>query len=244
MSEDGNAHRYPDDDSGSDDYDDNAGDGEASDHQVKGLSLKLPDDKREQLSNKMFEYRNRLSTKYKNRPNDDRSVVIMATSILIIERLLRDGTVNSNQFQSELRETYPNYNAEYFASAWMVIKGYCEDSSSDTDKTEELRSLEILLPPDKRVVMQRKMNEYKTRLATKYAERPSNDPSVIEVQLRILILEKLFQQGRIYTWDLSRELEHTFKNYSPELFERACKVIEQYIKNGGKDLHGGTGLAE
>ena len=102
----------------------------------------------------------------------------------------------------------------------------------------------ITLPPHMRDVMRAKMDEYKRRLLNDYKDRPPEDPSVVQVNLRVFIIERLLAEGSVSTWELSREFAHTVSNYHPYYMEQACKIVDRYCQTGGEGLVGGTGLRQ
>lgn len=96
----------------------------------------------------------------------------------------------------------------------------------------------IVLPDDetRKQQLRDKLAEYKGRM------HPYRAP---ELQMgticKIAVLERLLADGKVVTWDLSREMAETY-GFNVNDFKNACGVIEDYCKTGGKNLHGGTGL--
>lgn len=103
--------------------------------------------------------------------------------------------------------------------------------------------LVLVLPEDKvRVEQLRdKLEEYKKRLS-------AYDHPDLQLQLdigyyKVIILERLLENGWVNTRDFSFELAKKHGvSFNVEFFEKACAVIDDYCKTGGQNVHGGTGL--
>ncbi len=64
---------------------------------------------------------------------------------------------------------------------------------------------------------------------------------------RVFILERLLRDGKIDIWAVAKEMKKWMPkeldtDYFFPYFRRSCGVIEEYAKNGGQNLRGGTGL--
>lgn len=99
----------------------------------------------------------------------------------------------------------------------------------------------ILLLPNNVSLDQRlcsKLEEYKGRL---YLYR---DPELqMSIICKIAVLETLLRNREVSTWELSIEMANTYgAGFSVDDFNRACGVIDDYCKTGGKNVSGGTGL--
>jgi hypothetical protein len=96
--------------------------------------LVLPDDEErvEQLKRKLEEYRERIASAHRANPNKHPGFInlVMADALYkkeILERLLRDGQVNTWVLSLELGNTYgPNFDLEVFDNACGVIDDYCK----------------------------------------------------------------------------------------------------------------------
>jgi hypothetical protein len=62
------------------------------------------------------------------------------------------------------------------------------------------------------------------------------------VNYKIAVLEKLLTYGEVDIHELFRELNEKFSGLDVDAFNNACAVIQDYVKTGGKESHGGTGL--
>lgn len=105
---------------------------------------------------------------------------------------------------------------------------------------EQQKSPVIVLPEDeaRREQLRQKLEEYRTRI------EPHKAPEMqMDTICKIAVLERLLRDSQVNTWDLSREMVEI---YGPGLdahtFNVACGVVADYIKTGGANLHGGTGL--
>lgn len=104
----------------------------------------------------------------------------------------------------------------------------------------ENKSPVTVLPEDeaRKEKLRRKLEEYKGRLDGFRAPELQMDTIC-----KIAVLGKILKDGEVNTWDLSRELSARYgSSYDPYAFNVACDVVEDYIKIGGVNLRGGTGL--
>ena len=95
----------------------------------------------------------------------------------------------------------------------------------------------ILRLAEDRSLLEEKLKEYKGRIDQYIA--PERQIGTI---YKIEILKALLEHGEVNTYDLSRKLHDRFGVLDVEKFNNACGVIDDYIKTGGKNLSGGTGL--
>lgn len=92
--------------------------------------------------------------------------------------------------------------------------------------------------------LEAKLSEYRGRLD----ERPTMHPELqlirhSDAMYKITVLERLLKDGRISTWELSREMAKKLgSEFDARLFNRACAVISDYNQTGGANLSSGTGL--
>ena len=111
----------------------------------------------------------------------------------------------------------------------------------------------IELPTDFERIAQlkRKLVEYQARVARAVDDLGDRAkfwaPEMVANYLgstpyRIKILQKLLNEKKVVTWDLSKELAALDPHYDPNAFNRACGVIADYVTTGGTNLSGGTGL--
>jgi len=108
-----------------------------------------------------------------------------------------------------------------------------------TDTSEEVDTSRILLPENKelQLKLQRKLKEYEARLQ----EPDASERKKIDSQNKIAVLKEVLKFKDVKT----SELEKKFKKeawFDQERFEAAIFVIADYIKTGGKNVSGGTGL--
>jgi len=109
------------------------------------------------------------------------------------------------------------------------------------DQTNE-ESPVIVLSKKRTPQLKAKLEEYKGRLD------PHKHPDLqllthSEAMYKITVLERLLIDGSVQTHVLSSEMaEKLGNNFDVELFDKACAVIEDYCKTGGKNLIGGSGL--
>ena len=96
----------------------------------------------------------------------------------------------------------------------------------------------IIRIAEDREIIAHKLEEYKGRL-----DKFKAPEAQFDAIYKIAIAEKLLEKGEVNTFDLSRELADKYGSVNANLFDNACKVIEDYIKTGGRNVHGGTGLS-
>lgn len=98
----------------------------------------------------------------------------------------------------------------------------------------------IVLPEDetKKEQLRQKLEEYRTRL------EPLGAPEMqMDTICKIAVLERLLRDSQVNTWDLSREMSKTYgHSLDHHAFNVACGVVADYVKTGGENLRGGTGL--
>lgn len=100
----------------------------------------------------------------------------------------------------------------------------------------------IILSEERLPQLKVKLEEYKGRLD------PHKHPDLqllmhSDSMYKITVLERLISDGSVRTYDLSLEMaEKLGGNFDVELFDKACAVVEDYCKTGGKNLKGGSGL--
>ena len=112
--------------------------------------------------------------------------------------------------------------------------------TKEMPRSEATESPVIELPDDEthKQQLRDKLEEYRGRL------RPYRAPELqMSTICKIAVVERLLKDGRVVTWDLSRELATTYgSGFDGNDFRSACGVIEDYCKTGGQNLRGGTGL--
>jgi len=104
----------------------------------------------------------------------------------------------------------------------------------------EKKSPTITLPKDEVIInaLRRKLEEYESRFVSYLAPELQ-----LDLIFKIRIIEELFENSTVNTWDFSREWEKAHPSlWDYKMFNNACGVIEDYIKTGGKNCRGGTGL--
>lgn len=101
----------------------------------------------------------------------------------------------------------------------------------------ELTQGPIIKLMESREILERKLAEYRSRL---------NEFGAPETQFdtiyKIAVVERLVETGEVDTQNLSRELVAKYGTFDTASFNNACGVIADYIKTGGKNVAGGTGL--
>ena len=115
----------------------------------------------------------------------------------------------------------------------------------EEEKKVEEKGPEINLPEDQNIVkaLQNKLVEYKERLVTQMKQEPYKAPELFaDTNYKIAVLEKLLVEGKVNTYELSRQLKEKYGGVDVASFDNACAVIEDYAKTGGKEVRGGTGL--
>ena len=118
-------------------------------------------------------------------------------------------------------------------------------------RIEKENSPKIKLPKDPDLVkrLQDKLEEYKQRLEKEKKEVDDGyrAPELVihmlaETNYKIAVLEKLFLEGEVNTYELSRELNSRDKQLNSDAFNNACGVIDDYCTTGGKNTQGGSGF--
>lgn len=105
----------------------------------------------------------------------------------------------------------------------------------------------IVLPsnPEIKKKLGRKLEEYRKRVEKHVEENPTMHPALIygsSLGYKMIILERLLQEGVVDTWQLSLELEKKYGIVYNDQFNNAAAVIEDYCTTGGKKVYGGTGF--
>lgn len=88
-----------------------------------------------------------------------------------------------------------------------------------------------------RELLQRKLEEYKTRL-----DKIKTPEAQTDTIYKIAIAERLLSDGEVKYNEIYQELQNTYGNVDEVDFKNAYLVIEDYVKTGGKSNRGGTGL--
>ncbi len=102
----------------------------------------------------------------------------------------------------------------------------------------ELYTPGILRATEDREQLIGKLAEYKSRIG-----HPDHNPQ--RLAYKIAIFEQLVSNGEVNIPQLESELRASQgANFNAEFFETARSVAEDYLKTGGKNLFGGTGLPE
>lgn len=112
----------------------------------------------------------------------------------------------------------------------------------------DIQSPILELPQDPETVerLRRKLEEYKARYEAGKAQMKGDTfiapeerkKRVADAWHKIAVLSHLLKEGRVNTHDLSRQLEREDEEgiYSPEHFDNACGVIEDYVTTGGENV--------
>lgn len=125
------------------------------------------------------------------------------------------------------------------------------EKDSGLDEKSERGVLEIELPQDVEIVhkMQAKLLEYRERLKSEtLGIGPQTSPEqaflmTADTRYKIAVLERLLLDGKVGTQQLARELNgKDGPLFDPQIFENACRVVEDYVETGGKRTTGGTGF--
>lgn len=119
--------------------------------------------------------------------------------------------------------------------------------SADNINTQEKeqKGHKIILPGDAVIVraLQDKLEEYKQRLISRRQKDFYKAPELFtDTNYKIAILEKLLLDGEVDTYAISKKLMQIYGFVDASTFENACRVIEEYAKDGGRSVRGGTGL--
>lgn len=105
--------------------------------------------------------------------------------------------------------------------------------------------------PERYQKLAQKLEEYKKRLMDNPACDGYKAPELFLeenniLRYRITILERLLRNGKVDSWSLSREMAQELQKkgevFDSRRFDSACRIIDDYVKTGGKHLVGGTGL--
>jgi len=116
------------------------------------------------------------------------------------------------------------------------------------EKKEE--SPKIFLSKDRKIIekLENKLLDYRQRLK-KYEKMvdlnksPEENFQIIgDTNYKIAVLEKLLREGFVDTHELAREINKKDDFFDSVIFNRACRVINDYSQTGGKNNYGGTGF--
>lgn len=87
----------------------------------KDLVIILPDERKAQLAAKLAEYQGRLESMPDYRLDTMHKVYVL-------QRLLEDGRIQPADLEAQIAEDLgPDFSRELFETAWLVMKGYCQD---------------------------------------------------------------------------------------------------------------------
>lgn len=93
-------------------------------------TIVLPEERREQLTIKLAEYKGRIEKDDRRFQHPDFRLMVgddATTKILILERLLKDGRVNTRELMGELRDRLGDmYNPLTLIQPILVINDYCQ----------------------------------------------------------------------------------------------------------------------
>jgi len=111
----------------------------------------------------------------------------------------------------------------------------------------------IRLPKSQERIIQlkKKLLQYQQRLKEQLQQEDLRylAPEVIEgvvcgTKYKIAILTKLLKTGEIQAWDYSLRYANYLKgrgiSFNAERFNNAAAVIDEYCRNGGKNVQGGS----
>jgi hypothetical protein len=111
------------------------------------------------------------------------------------------------------------------------------------DRNKNNEGPKIKLPEDVTLTksLQDKLAEYEKRFEKKQMERLAQE-DLWDVIYKIAVLNKLLTDNEVDINKVSAELTEEYGSVNEKILENAIAVIEDYIKTGGKNLAGGTGL--
>jgi hypothetical protein len=102
-----------------------------------------------------------------------------------------------------------------------------------------VESLKIVLNPQRRTQLERKLEEYKSRMGG-YSPPELQMDTVCKIE----VLGRLLRAGTVDVFQLEKELLVRFGTaFDRQAFWNACAVIADYCSTGGANLSGGTGLS-
>ncbi len=108
-------------------------------------------------------------------------------------------------------------------------------------KKESVEDKVVNLSPEKRKLLENKLEVYKNRL-----KEPGSDKE--DTNYKIFLVENVLRDGKIESDVLYRDaIKNRMtegENFSSEKFKNAYEVIEDYVKTGGKKVTKGGGLEE
>ena len=103
--------------------------------------------------------------------------------------------------------------------------------------------MRIELPRDETRVAQlrEKLAEYKKR--RELYEAHGNQMAVVNVRMKIAILELLLEYGWVETDTIREQFQGELgADFDPRHFANASETIQDYCRTGGANVFGGTGL--
>lgn len=126
----------------------------------------------------------------------------------------------------------------------LLSKNIQSGDNINTNEKEQ-KGPKIILPKDEALVraLQDKLEEYKKRLISRQQKDFYKAPELFtDTNYKIAILENLLLDGEVDTYAISKKLMQIYGFVDAQTFENACRVIEEYAKDGGRSVRGGTGL--
>lgn len=120
-----------------------------------------------------------------------------------------------------------------------------EGEIGDNKNGETQEGLKIKFPEDISTIkaLQAKLTEYKERLATQVMDNPYKAPELFaDANYKIAVMENILLNGGANINLLPELLKTRDGFFDADIFRNACEVIEDYIKTGGREVFGGTGL--
>lgn len=126
---------------------------------------------------------------------------------------------------------------------------YEKNLATSTEKEAPIISLETVPPDDReerKEQLQLKIDEYGRRIKRKVIGQGPiiNINSVLHTLYKRDALKLIIKFGSLNTYAYGRALEEYFGgSIGKREFESACGVADDYVKTGGKNILGGTGLA-
>ncbi|MFA5932609.1 MAG: hypothetical protein WCV81_04840 [Microgenomates group bacterium] len=99
-------------------------------------TIVLPEERREQLTAKLTEYRGRIEKDDRRYQHPDLRLILeddTTSKIIILERLLRDGQINTRELMGELQDRLgDSYNPLTLIQPILVINDYCQTGGTHT----------------------------------------------------------------------------------------------------------------
>ncbi len=102
----------------------------------------------------------------------------------------------------------------------------------------------LIKPENKKILsaLESKVHEYQGRVRNLKENMPYMDPFHSDAGYKSYIGTKLLKHGKIDTEKLSWEITDKKGEIYKDLYDNAARVLEDYIKTGGKYATGGTGF--